>query len=121
LHKGKRPSLKGDDMMNFDNAGIVGKEMMDHGLKSSAAMVKGLQTIAAEATEYSKTSVEAGSAMLEKLFAAKSLDKAIEIQTAYAKDAWEAHVAEMTKLGELYTELAKEAFKPFEALAAKNA
>lgn len=106
-------------MKSFENAGAAGKEVMDNGLKSAAAMVKGMQAIAAEATEYSKSSLEAGSAAMEKLFAANSLDKAIEIQSAFAKDAWEAHVAEMTKIGELYADLAKEAFKPFEAMGFK--
>ena len=49
----------------------------------------------------------------------KSFEKAIEIQTDYAKQTYEGFVAEATKLGELYAELAKEAYKPFEALVAK--
>ena len=58
---------------------------------------------------------------MEKLFGAKSLDKAIEIQTDYAKTAYEGFVAQATKIGELYSDLAKEAYKPFEAFAAKVA
>lgn len=108
-------------MKSFEKAGVVGKEAMDNGLKSAAAMMKGMQAIAAESAEYSKVSFDAGSAAMEKLFAAKSLDKAIEIQSAYVKDAWEAHVAEMTKIGELYADLAKEAFKPLEAMGFKAA
>ncbi len=108
-------------MKSFENAGFAGKEAMDSGLKSAAALMKGMQAIAAETTEYSKSSMEAGSAALEKLFAAKSLDKAIEVQTAWAKDAWEAHVAGMSRIGELYADLAKEAFKPFEAMGFKAA
>ncbi len=49
----------------------------------------------------------------------KSLDKAIEVQTEYAKSAYEGFVAEATKLGELYADLAKEAYKPFETMLAK--
>lgn len=103
-------------MKQFENAG---KEAMDNGLKSAAVMMQGMQAIAAETAEYSKSSFEAGSAALEKLFAAKSLEKAFEVQSAYVKDAWEAHVAEMTRIGELYADLAKEAFKPFEAMGFK--
>ena len=50
-----------------------------------------------------KKSFEDGSAALEKLFGAKSLEKAIEIQSDYAKSAYEGFVAEATKMGELYT------------------
>jgi hypothetical protein len=52
-----------------------------------SAMTKGFQQITAEATEYSKKSYEDGTAVVEKLVSAKSLDKAIEIQTDYAKNA----------------------------------
>ena len=59
------------------------------------------------------------SAALEKLFGAKTLETAIEVQSNYVKIAYEGFVAEATKLGELYTDLAKETYKPFEGLLAK--
>ena len=74
-----------------------------------------------EATEFTKKSIETGSATVEKLVSAKSLEKAIEIQTDYAKTAYEGFVAQATKIGELYADLAKETYKPFEAYAAKVA
>jgi hypothetical protein len=104
---------------NFDDLQQVGKENMDSALKSWGAMSKGTQAIAAEMADYSKKAFEDGSAALEKLFGVKSFDKAIEVQTEYAKTAYEGFVAEATKLGELYSDLAKEAYKPFESLMAK--
>ncbi len=102
-------------MMNsFEDANKIGKEMMDNSLKSYAAVTKGLQAIATEATDYSKKSYEDGAAAFEKLAATKSLEKAMEVQSEYVKSAYEAFVAEATKMGELYTDLAKEAYKPFE-------
>ncbi len=106
-------------MKSFENVGNAGKEAMDNGLKSLASTVKGMQAIAAETADYAKASIETGSAAMEKIVAAKSLEKVFEIQSAWAKDAWEAHVAEMTRLGELYTAVAKDAYKPFEAMTAK--
>ena len=38
-------------MQSFDDANKIGKEMMDHSLKSYAAMTKGMQAIATEANE----------------------------------------------------------------------
>jgi hypothetical protein len=49
---------------------------------------------------------------LEQLVGAKSVEQAIEVQSQYVKTAYEAHVAEMTKLGEMYTSLVQSAFKP---------
>jgi hypothetical protein len=51
---------------------------------------------------------------MENLLGVKSLDKAIEVQSEYAKAAYEGYVAHATRLGELYVKLAKEAFKPYQ-------
>ena len=51
----------------LEDAGKFGKEFMDTGLKSLASLSKGWQSIAVEATEYSKKSFETGSAAIEKL------------------------------------------------------
>jgi len=103
----------------YEDFSKYGKEFADTGLKSFASLSKGAQAIASEAGEYTKKSFEAGSAAFEKLFSAKSLDKVIEIQSDYAKQSYEAFVAEATKIGDLYAELAKEAYKPFESIVAK--
>ena len=65
--------------------------------------------------DYSKKAFEDGTAALEKLFGVKSFDKAIEVQTEYAKTAYEGFVAKASKIGELYADLAKETYKPFES------
>jgi hypothetical protein len=61
------------------------------------------------ATDYSKKSFEEGSAALERLLGARVFERAVEIQTAYAKTAYEGFVAQATKLGELYAESLVEA------------
>ena len=43
----------------------------------------------------------------------------MQVQGEFAKNAYESFVAQSTKLGELYTGLAKEMFKPVEAAVAK--
>ena len=55
---------------------------------------------------------------VEKLFGARSLDKAIEVQSEYAKAIYVDYIAQVTKFGELYVNLAKEVFK-FEDHVAK--
>jgi phasin family protein len=105
-------------MTSFEDANKVSKEMMDNSLKGYAAMTKGVQAIAAEATDYSKKSYEQSAAAFEKLAATKSFEKAMEVQTEFAKSSYEAFVAEATKMGELYADLAKEVYKPFETAMA---
>ena len=106
-------------LTNFDEFQKFGKENMDTCMKQFGAVSKGWQAIATEFADYSKKSFEEGSAAMEKLLGAKSLEKAIEVQSEYAKTAYEGFVAQATKFGELYTDLAKEHYKPFEGMMAK--
>lgn len=106
-------------MKTLDDVQKIGKDNVDATLKSFGATSKAMQAIAAEVTNYSKKSFEDGTAALERLLGAKSLEKAIEVQSDYVKTAYEGFVAQATKMGELYADLAKEAYKPFEGYLAK--
>lgn len=106
-------------MQAFEDFQKFGKDNLDLAVKAFGAQQKGVQAIATEVADYSKKAIEAGSATFEKLAGVKTLDKAIEIQSDYAKSAYEGYVAHATKVGELVTELAKEAFKPIETAFAK--
>jgi hypothetical protein len=108
-------------LKNFDELQKLGKDNMDIAMKAFGATSKSVQAIAAEVADYSKKSFEDASAAAEKLLGAKSLEKAIEIQSEYVKTAYEGFVAEATKLGELYTDLAKETYKPYEGFLSKVA
>jgi len=104
---------------NFEEFQKYGKEQLEAATNVAASLAKGLQTIAAETTDFSKKSLENSSTFVERLLGAKSLDNAIQIQSEYAKTTYEGFVAQATKMGELYTNLAKEAFKPVESAFAK--
>ncbi|WP_137044359.1 phasin family protein [Pseudolabrys sp. FHR47] len=104
---------------NFEELQQASKENIDLAVKSMGNVSKSAQAIAVELADYSKKSFEDSTAMIEKLFGVKSLEKAIEVQSEYAKAAYEGFVAETTKLGEMYSALAKETYKPFESLMAK--
>jgi hypothetical protein len=104
---------------NFDDFQKFGKQQFDAATVSASTWSKGIQQIATEASDYSKKSFEASQGLFEKLVGAKSVDKVIELQTEYAKNAYESFVAQTTKMGEICTGLAKEAFKPVEEAMAK--
>ena len=107
-------------MKNFENMQHFGKENMDTAMKSFGAVSKGFQAIATEVVDYSKRSFEESAAAMEKLLGAKSIEKAMEVQTEYVRTSYENFVAEATKLGELYTDFAKETYKPFENVLGKT-
>lgn len=104
---------------DFDEMQKLGKDNMDVTLRSLGAVSKSAQAIAVEVADYSKKSFEQGTQAIERLFGAKSIDKAIEVQTDYAKTAYEQFVAQASKLGTLYAELAKESYKPLEGYFAR--
>jgi len=103
----------------FEDFQKIGKDNMDQAMKNFGSFSKGMQTLATEMADYSKKSFEDGAATFEKLLAAKSVDKAVEIQSDFVKTSYEGFVAQATKVGELYADLAKDAYKPFEGMVAK--
>lgn len=105
--------IKVEDMQKY------GKEQFDTAVASAASLQQGVQAIATVVGDYTKKSFEENNAFVGKLTSVKSLDKAIEVQTEYAKSAYESFIAESQKIGELYTDLAKQAFKPFEGMMTK--
>jgi phasin family protein len=100
----------------YEEFSRYGKNFADSSALSLASLSNGAQAIAAEATEYTRKSVEAGGSFMEALLSANSLEDAIDIQAGYFKQAYEAFVAESSRLGELYTDLTRDAYKPFESL-----
>jgi len=105
---------------NFDEVQKLGKDNFDVALKSFGAASKHFQAIATEMADYSKKSFEESTAVVEKLMGAKTVEKAIEVQTDYVKTAYEGFVSEATKLGDLYSDLAKETYKPFETVLSRS-
>ena len=107
-------SLKGanvkEDVQKTNNAAV---DATNH---SFERVTNGTQAIVSELTDYSKRSFENGARTVEKLLGVKSFDKVIEAQTEYGKTAYEDYVTSARKLGELYINLAQEAFKPYEGL-----
>jgi hypothetical protein len=104
---------------NIDELQQFGKENMDATMKSFGAVSKGWQAISVEIADYAKRSFEQSTAATEKLLGAKSIEKAVEIQSDFVKSAYEGFVAEATKLGELYSDLAREMYKPVESQLGK--
>jgi hypothetical protein len=99
---------------NFEDFQKLGQQNVDTAMKMFGEWSKGWQAIAAEMTDYTKRSFEESTATVEKLLAAKSFEQAVEIQTGYAKRAYDDYMHQVSKLGGLYAELAKEAYRPVE-------
>ena len=99
---------------NFENVQKLGQSNMDSTMRMFGDWNRNWQAIAAEMGDYTKRSFQEGSATLEKLMASKSVEQAVELQTSYAKRAYDDYMQQMTKIGGMYTNMAKEAYKPME-------
>jgi hypothetical protein len=95
------------------------REQIDAAAASMNSFPGGFHAIATAYSDYTKKSFEDTRAFVEKLSGAKSVDKAIEIQTEFAKSALERFMAESQKIGALYRDLATESYKPFAGILAK--
>ena len=96
-----------------------GKEHFEQYVASATSVQHGLQAIASAYGDYTKKSFEDTKSFVEKLSGVKSLDKAVEAQTEFARSAYESFVAESQKIAGLYSDLAKQAFKPVETIVSK--
>ena len=103
----------------FEDLQKFGKEQYDAAGAATTSVAKALQAIATETADYSKKSLEISSAFVEQLLGAKSYDSAIQIYSEYWKTSYTGFIAQATKMGELYSNLAKEAFKPIETAFSK--
>ena len=106
-------------MFKIEDFQLQSKEQLDAAMASAKTLSSGYQAIATAYGDYSKKSFEDTKSYVEKLAGVKSLDKAIEVQTEFAKSAYQTFVAESQKIGELYSDLAKQTYKPFEGIVAK--
>src|SRR6476660_3598469 len=122
-HPRSRRDARGSEMTDVQKFGEefqrASKDGFDASVRSLGEVNKGLQVIAATVTDYSKKAFEDGTRAFEQLIGAKSFKQAFEIQSQYAKKAFDAYVAQLSKLGEMYVDLARNAYKPVEQAAAK--
>ena len=102
-------SLGKDSMM------VKVEEIQQYG----TSLQTGVQAIATAYGDYTKKSFEDTKSFVEKLSGVKSIDKVLEVQTEFAKSAYETFVAESQKIAGLYGDLAKQTFKPLEGMVAK--
>jgi phasin protein len=72
------------------------------------------------AAEWLARAFEDGTRAFEQLVGAKSFEHAIEVQSQYAKKAYDTWVAEASKLGEMYEAVARDAYKPVEKAVTKR-
>lgn len=98
----------------------IGQDNYEAMVRSYGELNKGFQAIAARWTDFSKRAFDDATRTFEQLVGAKSLEQAFEIQSSYAKSAYDSWMAETSKIGEMYAAAAREAYKPVEQAVSKH-
>jgi hypothetical protein len=110
--------------MLFQGYGDIAKTSqvnLDSAMTLASDVTKGWQAIAVELTDYSKRTLEQNTAVFEKLFAARSLEQALDIQATHAKRSYDDYVQQMSRLNGIMADLTKTALKPVEKTFAVKA
>jgi hypothetical protein len=80
---------------------------------------KGFRALTAEMMQYSKVAFDDAIRTWGQLIGVRSLEQAVQIQSDYAKRAYDNHMAELSKLGEMCLGTMRDARKPVEDASRK--
>ena len=96
----------------LNDANATSKKNLEAVVASVTAATKGAEALGAQAMAYSKTAFETQTAAAKSLSGAKSVQEVVELQTAFAKGAMEAYMAEMGRMSEIVSASVKDSMKP---------
>ena len=99
----------------YEQAFTFGKDNAEAVLKSATLAGKGVEAITGEVFAYSRQSVEESVAATKAMLGSKSVQELLELQSDFAKSAFETYLAEMNKVRELALTFAKDAAEPLQA------
>ncbi|SRR5690348_12874572 len=92
----------------------LGKDNLEAVVAAATVAGKGAETLHNELYAYSKQSIEDSVAATKAVLASKSAHEAFELQTDFAKTAFDQYVSQVTKMNEIFAATAKDAFTPFQ-------
>lgn len=99
-------------MAAMSELNAASKKNVEALVESATAAARGAEAISAQSMAFSKKSFEDGVNAAQVLAGARSIQEVLELQTAFAKTAMEAYLAEMTKMTDVVSASVKDTFKP---------
>ena len=103
----------------FDEATSFAKVSMDASLASAAVASKSFDAIADEFVAYGKKAAETSFANMKAFSSVKSFQDLVELQTGFARAAFDTAFAGATKMAELAVKATNEAAEPLQTRVAK--
>jgi phasin family protein len=100
---------------NYDQFLGYGKETVEAYMKSANLAGKGVETLQSELYSFSKQSIEESLAATKAVLGSKSVHEAFEIQSDFAKTAFDAYVGRITRMSEIFASTTKDAIEPLQS------
>jgi phasin family protein len=91
------------------------KHNLEAMVASATAATKGAEALGSQVMAFSKMAIEHNMAAAKSLSSARSVQEAVELQTAWAKSTLEAYLAEVNKASETVAASVKETLTPINA------
>ncbi|HET7410102.1 MAG TPA: phasin family protein [Paracoccaceae bacterium] len=99
----------------FEDVTQFGQDNVEAMVASGKAVAKAAEGINAEMMAYSKKAYEDAMAASQEMASARTVTEFFEKNTAFAKASFEGFVAQATRVNEMYSAAAKDAFAPVNA------
>ena len=99
-------------LASLNEANVYSKKNLEAVVASVTAATKGAEVLGAQAMAFSKKNIEDQVSAAKALAGAKSVQEAVELQTAWMKTSLEGYMAEFAKWGETVAASVKDSVKP---------
>ncbi|MDJ0946935.1 MAG: phasin family protein [Kiloniellales bacterium] len=99
----------------YGDFSAMSQENIDAVVKAGQIMAVGMESVSRELMSFAKAHAEANAAAATKMFSAKTMQEAIDLQNAYARESFDKAVAETGKLTEMSVKFATDAFAPIQS------
>ena len=106
-------------MMEKAPAAALSGEVLPPEVRKVALQTTSLSAIALAHGDYARKSWAAGRSLVERWITVRSFGEAIEVQSEFAKQAYENFIAHSQRICDLYGAWAQQFFRPYEKLASE--
>ena len=110
VEKASDAAIKG-----YDEVTMINKSAFDAIAKSSDVLVKGSEDLGKAYYAFFQAAADAQVEAAKSMMTAKSINEVVEIQSAYARTAFDKAVSEGSKLSEMGVKVATDAFEPIQS------
>jgi hypothetical protein len=103
----------------YDEFAAFGKANVDAVMASQAILAQGVQELGKEVMGFTQASVQINVETAKRLLGCATLNEAVDLQAAWARNNFDSFLAESTRLGNLSMTVANKAMEPVQTQASK--